>query len=137
MIVPIAQIAPTSASTSLLMHVGVGGILCILILQLVFKFVKEMKDKKEKKGSSTTNPSVVSPQVISDIFGTLNDIKKLSQDLHEWHDVKDEDHVFAWYIRKSLSDSITNLNKSVGSLANGVAKMNEMLRHLTEEETDG
>lgn len=138
----LAQLAPQAppGETSYLMQIGVAGILVMLILQLVFKFLKDMRDKKERNGGSvepktdTGSFLAITPQNVSDIFKFLGDIKTIVAELHSWHDVRDEDHVFAWYIRKSLAVSIERLNKAVADLATNVAKQNELLRHLAEEE---
>lgn len=142
----LAQAAPVApqGGTDYFMQIGVAGILVMLILQMVFKFLKDMKDKKESRTlpngepkSDTGNYPTITQQNVSDIFKGLGDIKSLVHDLHTWHNVRDEDHVFAWYIRKSLSTSIERLNQAVGDLAEAVKKQNELLRHLAEEEPDG
>ena len=45
------------------------------------------------------------------------------RDLHVWHDHKDEDGVFSWYVRKSLEDKIGELAKSIALLARTVQRM--------------
>ena len=140
----LAQTAPAAPAggADYFMQIGVAGILVMLILQLVFKFLKDMKDKKDRNGgggsidpkTDTGSFPTITPQNVSDIFKGLGDIKGIVHDLHTWHDVRDEDHVFAWYVRKSLAESISKLNRAVADLAKGVATQNELLKRLTEEE---
>jgi len=47
----------------------------------------------------------------------LASLKTQVHDLHEWHDAKDNDQVFVWYVRQSLADAVVDLNKNVEQLA--------------------
>jgi len=136
-----APVAQPSSNTDYLTQIGVAGIVIFMVLQMVLKFLKEMKDRKERGDVGGAEPKTdtgsfptITSQNVSDIFKGLGDIKALVHDLHMWHDVRDEDHVFAWYVRKSFSDSIIKLNKAVADLAQGVTKLNEALKNMTEED---
>lgn len=37
-----------------------------------------------------------------------------TEDLHEWHDVKDNEGVRLWYVRRSLEDAIKELATNIG-----------------------
>jgi len=123
-----------------LIQISLGVAVAIYLIRTVLEYVLKLTDKIKKKngGDPQTDTCMhqmiggVTPQNVSDIFKYLADIKGITNDLHQWHDVRDEDHVFAWYVRKSLSKSIADLTSSVNQLAKGVAQQNELLRKLCE-----
>ncbi len=47
-------------------------------------------------------------------------------DLHQWHNVKDGDGVFSWYVRRSLETAIIKL-------AENIEAQTELLRDLIHE----
>jgi len=42
------------------------------------------------------------------------------RDLHSWHDVRDEDGVPSWYVRKSLEDKIEGLAQAIVELSKSI-----------------
>jgi hypothetical protein len=137
----LAQAAPPP-SPDWVTTLGVPAVVVLLILQMVFKFMEKWKEKKnggmQEAGTGLHQPiATLTPQQVSDIFSGLADIKTLVNDLHQWHDARDEDHVFIWYVKKSLATGIADLNKNIGALATGVERMNAFLKRLSTEEDDG
>jgi len=51
-------------------------------------------------------------------------------DLWEWHNVKDDDGVYVWYIRKSLSEAIRSLADSATETARINAQMIDSLNQF-------
>lgn len=92
--------AAAEGGTSLLIQVGVGGTFAIVILKTVFDFVSKIMAKRNGNGSNAPT---------ADMFAILRSTADQVKDLHNWHDVKDEDQVFIWYIRRSLEKQIERL----------------------------
>lgn len=97
-------VTPTSIG-ALMGQLGVGGIFAILILKTVFAFIKS------RKTGGFTN---------EDIKKVLDHNTKMTEDLHEWHDMHDDDGVKIWYVRKSLQESVSKLADSIALLNLGI-----------------
>jgi hypothetical protein len=123
-------------------QVGVGIAVAVYLIKTVLDYVLKLTSKmKERNGNEGATPGsdtgrypVITPQNVSDIFKGLGDIRTIVNDLHNWHDVKDEDHVYVWYNRKSLSDSIVKLGRAVDDLTRNVKTQVELLKKLCEAE---
>lgn len=118
---------------SLLTQLGIGGILIYLFLKEMFAYLKSRDSRKSTERSPT-----------ADMFAIMRDIKSDVRDLHNWHDAKDEDQVFVWYVRKSLEKQIEKLAEAVMSISRASEKQTEVveeavggmideLRNLLEE----
>ena len=53
---------------------------------------------------------------LGDISEKMDEVHKMTVDLHEWHDHSDADGVKVWYIRKSLEKAIFELSGAVDAL---------------------
>ena len=62
------------------------------------------------------------------IDGKIFDIERKTNDLHDWHAVKDSEGVPVWYVRKSLEDSIVKLEYSIVSLENNFTQITDTIR---------
>lgn len=82
--------------------VGTVGVLCLLILKEVFKFIK-----------SRNSNGVLTDQAIVDIIARFNHLAHQSNDVHGWLGKEDADGVKLYYNRKSLATSIDKLCESV------------------------
>lgn len=85
-----------------LQSLGVGGILLVLVLRMVFDFLKEMKKAKK-------------PEEEACIFSQKD--RNVLYDLHRWHDRMDEDGVPVWYVRSSLEGNVKQLTVAIEQLA--------------------
>lgn len=56
----------------------------------------------------------------------LSKIQQETHELHSWHNQRDTDGVFIWYVRRSLEDAINKLADNVGA-------QTECFRHLVTE----
>jgi len=124
-------------------QLGVGVAVAVYLIKTVLDYVLKLTSKMKERngngqagtpGSDTGRYPVITPQNVSDIFKGLGDIRTIVNDLHNWHDVKDEDHVYVWYNRKSLSDSIVKLGRAVDDLTRNVKTQVELLKKLCEAE---
>lgn len=95
------------AGSDILLHLGVGGIFAILIIREVLGFLLKNRRNGNGGGSSATT---------ADQFKLLRHIDDQVKDLHSWHDAKDEDQVFVWYVRKSLERQIERLCTAVETM---------------------
>ncbi len=77
---------------------GIIFIGIILILREVFAFVV-----RKRNGDVFTK----------DCVKCLRETHQRTRDLHKWHDVRDDEGVPLWYVRKSLEKSIDRLADNV------------------------
>jgi membrane-associated HD superfamily phosphohydrolase len=70
---------------------------------------------------------------ITGIDSKISEVEKKTQDLWDWHAVKDSEGVPLWYVRRSLEESIGKLETSVGNLQLNITQVNEALRTDLEE----
>jgi len=109
----------------LLLQLGVGGIFAFIIIKEVLTIV--FKNKRNGGPSRATTP---------DMFAILRDTQTLVRELHKWHDAKDEDHVFVWYVRKSLEHQIENLAGAVESMSRAAQRQTDIIESAFESMLD-
>jgi len=125
----------------LLLQLGAGGILCVVVLQVVFTYLG-------KKSVSSIENQVAAD--LSEIKANLKDLHEWRgalkpmvynmehklEELHEWHNNKDEDGVFTWYIRKSLERSLSDLADAVQIMAQNTALQSQALEQSIKSSHD-
>jgi len=117
-------------------QVGVGGIFLLLVLQMVFKFVKEHREKKN--GADETGDAILlrrldaMSEVMKETCNTAKATSRHTSDLLKMHEVKDADGVPIWYYRRSMEDAIDRLGITIDKQT---TVMNEMSRRQ-ERSTD-
>jgi hypothetical protein len=79
---------------------GAFVLFAVLVIERIFAY---FKGKGEREARSQT--------------------KKMIEELHTWHDMRDEDGVPLWYVRKSLEAAITTLGTNLGRLADAIEGM--------------
>ena len=77
-------------------QLGAGGVFAVILIREFFTMRRESKWEK---------------------------ISKEVEDLHEWHDNRDEDGVFKWYVRASLE-------RAIDQLAENIDEQTKMLERL-------
>lgn len=109
---------------------GVGGLLVFVVIKELFAFLKSREEKRNGNGGSRSSST-------NDMFKLLRHVEDLTRDLHNWHDAKDEDQVFVWYVRKSLERQIEKLGdavtKMVGATEAQTQVVGEALTAVLEE----
>lgn len=112
-----------------------NGVLALLIIKEVLNFVITFVKKKSESGEAKSILSAID-RMEKNYDKGLNSIcdkctlnSKYISDMYKWHEVKDEDGVFLWYIRKSLSSAFDNLAKSLYN-------QNDVLRQLLQDNKD-
>lgn len=70
---------------------------------------------------------------LSGVESSIAQLEDQTQDLWDWHSIKDAEGVPLWYVRKSLEDSINNLSGTVGGLKDSVTQVGEEFRVDIEE----
>ena len=112
-----------------------NGVLALLIIKEVLQFVNTLV--KSRVVSSETEKIIDYVKNIDDKNKkVLSEVAKHCQinldkidDMHVWHNSRDEDGVFLWYVRKSLSRSVDELSKAL-------INQNEALRQLLQDNKD-
>ena len=116
-----------AASSDLILQLGVGGVFALLVIRTVFDFLSKQREKK-----SNGNGSSISAAAMNDMFTLNRSILSFVEDLHKWHDVKDEDQVPVWYVRKSLERLIGELGKSVNGMTRAIEDQTEAFKAMVE-----
>lgn len=57
----------------------------------------------------------------------LEELERKTDELYAWHNIRDDEGVFVWYVRKSLEESIDKLEDSISDLKKQTV---ESLNHL-------
>jgi hypothetical protein len=104
-------------------EIGLGAAVAIYIIKTVLEYVFKFK----------SSSSGVSTQAVSDIFKKIDELKQMCHDLHQWHDVRDGDHVPLWYMRPSLQKSLEDMNSQIATLTANLSAQNELLGRLLKE----
>ena len=111
----------------------------------ILYMVEDIKKKQEEAAAQITVIAPIIEQIhdlkkteiisieklgtqITGIDAKIYDVEKKTQDLWDWHSVKDAEGVPLWYVRRSLEDSINKLESSVESLQSSVIHVNESLK---------
>ncbi len=105
----------------LLTQLGLGGLLIYLFLKEMFSYLKS-RDEKRRNGSAESRSTST-----GDMFKLLRHIEDLTRDLHTWHDAKDEDQVFVWYVRKSLEREISKLGDAVTKMVSATEAQTQVV----------
>jgi hypothetical protein len=69
--------------------------------------------------------------VISRLLAIQHDV----DDLHAWHNHKDSDGVFSWYVRKSLEERIADLTNAITDLVAVTKEQGHMLMTINQNVT--
>jgi hypothetical protein len=85
---------------SVLMQLGVGGLLAYLVIKEVLGFVTKWKNGRN--GNSDRDQRRI-----------MHQINERLDRLYDMHDQKDDDGVYVWYIRRSLGDAIEHLAENI------------------------
>lgn len=91
------------------------------------KILLAVENLKTSQKELTDQARELSP-LINQIHKLDQDIEKKIRDLWEWHSVFDDEGVPIWYVRKSLGESIENLEITVDLLQEKFLQANETLR---------
>lgn len=113
---------------NLISQLGIGGIIVYLFMKEMFTYLKS-RDERKKNGSAGT-------LIPTDIFSILRDIQAMSRDLHHWHNAKDEDQVFVWYVRKSLERQIEKLATAVDKMGRAAETQTTVFEEAMERIID-
>lgn len=68
---------------------------------------------------------------VNDVRFAVSKVKEKVDDLHNWHNKRDEDGVFNWYVRRSLEDVIKDLGQKI-EMQIGV--QTKILQHMQKME---
>ena len=119
-----------------------NGVLALLIIKEVLQFVNNfIRRKSTSESTSKIIEEVKAGRNFCNLehgtIGRLSEkfdieislMKDKLNEMHRWHDAKDEDGVFLWYVRKSLSRSMDELTKAI-------LAQNDVLRQLLQDNKD-
>jgi len=89
---------------------GAGGSLAVLIYLLSQRYW----DSRRGPSPEEVNKALIRMVQSEDrMVKMLDDIQKRTQEMHQWHNVKDHDGVPVWYVRRSLEDAIIKLAATI------------------------
>lgn len=91
-----------------LLELGVGAAIALLMIERVYVFVKMILEHNKK----------------SPVDDSLKVMSQQMHDLHDWHNVHDEEGVKIWYNRRTVE-------RAVEKIADSQATQTEILKNLT------
>jgi hypothetical protein len=111
-----------------LMQLGVGGIFAILVIREVLNFLR---------GRTTEMGSVIPGSCLTpEEHKLIRQRHEWSRDLHNWHNVSDEEGVKIWYVRKSLEDVVDRLATTIEKLSEVQRAEFDVLKEMARDMRD-
>lgn len=104
---------------SKLLEIGVGGIFAIMVIKEVFGFVRHIVQAMQHRKNGGENLRA---------FEDLTE--KRIRDLHDWHNVRDQDGVPRWFVRQ---DAYDKLEEAIEKLARSVERQARILERLASD----
>ena len=95
---------------------GVAGALTLALLKIVFDFLKPILMAKREKPEAAEAPESLDVATLQTIKENSYKILEVVNKIYEMHDIKDEDGVYIWYVKKSVADSIHKLGEAADQL---------------------
>ena len=92
-----------------LIELGGGAAIAYVFIKLILDFLKAILPKK-------ASPDSLDVATLLSIKENSYRILELVKKIHEMHDLKDEDGVYVWYVKKSVADSIHRLGDAADQL---------------------
>jgi hypothetical protein len=100
------------------------GAVALLMLKEVLAFVLSFINKRINGKTKPDMPNKAIVEVLEkyrrEYFSPTH---RMTVDLHEWHNVNDQDGVKIWYVRPSLAEAVKELSKNI-------AQQTQILREL-------
>ena len=88
-----------------LLELGVGVIVIIMVLREVFSYLKTQK----------SNSLTVTDQHVDEMHTLTHGMDDKINDLHKWHDQKDTDGIFSWYVPRSFETVLEKLAVNISA----------------------
>jgi len=110
----------------LIAQVGVGGIFAVLVIREVLNFLTKRNGADKDKGGKLDRV----------ILAALQEMKPKLDELHKWHDQRDQDGVPVWYIRRSLEEAVDKLAESQQMLSDNIRNMTIILERLATNQDE-
>jgi len=112
-----------------------NGVLALLIIKEVLQFVntviksRSASAETEKVIDAIKNMNEKNQNQLTSICSHCTVNSEKIDDMYQWHNARDEDGVFLWYVRQSLSRSLNELSKAL-------LAQNDALRQLLQDNKD-
>jgi hypothetical protein len=91
-----------------------GGAVALLILKEVFSFISNILAKRGGANVKADAPVAALMEVLEKYRREyFSPISRMTQDLHDWHNVNDQDGVKIWYVRPSLAEAVKELSTNI------------------------
>jgi len=103
---------------------GIIFIGIILVLREVFAFVIKKRNGKHE-------------YECIECIKKIKSISKQTDDLHRWHDVRDDEGIPVWHIRKSLEKAIIKLADNVKEQTIAIQEQSAVLERIDRPEFKG
>ena len=123
---------------NLILQLGVGGAVAIYIVKTVLEFILKYTSSQKRKLAEERGETIEAKmlQSLQKIEASMITVSREVHELYDWHNVKDDDHVFAWYGRKSLTVNVEKLQAAVTELARSAEKQTSLLGQLIIDEEE-
>lgn len=117
-----------------ILQLTAGGIFVVLVLRLVFDFLKEWRKGKEDKDAETSPKIDRVLGIVKNNRAWQEEHGKQIADLYDWHNVTDPDTgAKRWYVQRSLEDAIKQNVQNTKMLGEILRDIKEILNVLKSE----
>jgi hypothetical protein len=104
-----------------LLQLTAGGILAVLVIREVMGFLSRHNGRKQEKETNANCGKCL--EILQSSLDEMKGVKGEVHDLHSWHNVRNPDGGFVWYLPSTLE-------KAIGRLADNVAALMPVLQWM-------
>jgi hypothetical protein len=118
---------------------GIFGFLFLLASAWIVyreKFFVSSTDKSKSDEESEKKIKDAIKESIKDLDARFLDFEKKLEDLWTWHNVRDQDGVPVWYVKRSFEESLDLMEKSITNLENLIEKDLKNIENYLEKNDD-
>jgi prefoldin subunit 5 len=118
---------------------GVFGFLFLLAIAWIVyreKFFGASGEKTKERDESEKKIKDAIKESIKDLDARFLDFEKKLEDLWTWHNVRDQDGVPVWYVKRSFEESLDLMEKSITNLEKLIEKDLKNIENYLEKNDD-
>ena len=107
---------------------GIAVAALIFVVKELFRLINGIIARKNGEPGEVSNAEILQ-EMHRVRLEYLRPIRRQSADLHDWHNVNDQDGVKIWYVRPSLAEAVVSLSDNIAQQT----KILENIARITKE----
>lgn len=115
-----------------IVDIGIGAAVALLIIKEVLSFARDVLNKK-----NGGNGHGVPPAMAAGIKELTRDywepVLRMTDEMHKWHNVHDNDGVKMWYVRPSLVVAIRSLSDNIDTQTNVLQEIIKLQKEMISD----